>query len=379
MSDDHAPADADGGVESPLAGGDAGTAPEPGADGDAVAGRTGTLAVLAGQAGLGVVVAAAVTALVSLAGSTGLSPVLLLAGSFVATQLLALLAVGVAAVDGGPASGTGRALLAGWTTLLSVTLGLVGLAVGFVLVLVVLLPLRAAGVTLTPFVLIVASLALVQGVAMGGTALGYLLVRDRLRDGLRDGVRARLGVDLGRTVHDRSWLGVGLPTARDAAAVVLGYAAALGVGVGGAVLVSVLGVEAGSNQAAELASEDPSVLLLLVPASFLLIGPGEELLFRGIVQGRLRAAFSAPVAVGLASAIFAGVHYVALSGSPGQRLVTVAVLLGPAVVFGTAYELTENLAVPSLVHGAYNATLFTMLYLSLRFAPGPGVLSLLPF
>ncbi len=37
--------------------------------------------------------------------------------------------------------------------------------------------------------------------------------------------------------------------------------------------------------------ENPDVLLLLIPASFLLIGPGEELLFRGVVQGRLRDYF----------------------------------------------------------------------------------------
>jgi membrane protease YdiL (CAAX protease family) len=45
------------------------------------------------------------------------------------------------------------------------------------------------------------------------------------------------------------------------------------------------------------------------------------------------------------------------------------VLVGPALVFGTVYELTENLVVPAMVHGAYNATLFTLLYLALRFGP----------
>lgn len=271
---------------------------------------------------------------------------------------------------GQSAPGTGtRALLAGWTTVSSVAVGLVGLGIGFLLALVGIVTLGALGVGATPLVILVVSLVLVQGVAFGGVALLYLTLRDRLRDLVRGPVQQVLGVDLGEGRHGLDWIGVRLPGLRDLAAVGLGYGVALGFGIGGAILVSTLGVEAGSNQAAELATRDPSVLLLLIPASFVLIGPGEELLFRGIVQGRLREQFSAPVAVLLASVIFAAVHYVALSGSPGARLVTVAILVGPALVFGTAYELTDNLVVPSLIHGAYNATLFTLLYVALRFAP----------
>jgi hypothetical protein len=267
-------------------------------------------------------------------------------------------------------TGTGaRLLLAGWTTLSSVGVGLVGLVVGFALVIAGIGGLGALGVGVTPLVILVVSLVLVQGVAFGGVALAYLTVRDRLRDLVRGPVRQTLGVDLGDRSHGRGWIGVRVPGLRDLGAVGLGYGLALGFGIGGAILVSSFGVEAGSNQAAELASQDPSVLLLLIPASFVLIGPGEELLFRGIVQGRLRESFSAPVAVALASVIFAAVHYVALSGSPQARLVTVAILVGPALVFGAAYELTDNLVVPSLIHGAYNATLFTLLYVALRFAP----------
>ncbi|MFB6168336.1 MAG: lysostaphin resistance A-like protein [Haloferacaceae archaeon] len=263
--------------------------------------------------------------------------------------------------------------IAAWVVVSSVGVGLVGLAVGFLLAIGGILGLGALGVEATPLVILVVSLALVQGVAFGGVALAYLTVRDRLRDLVRGGVEQRFGVDLGDRRHGLDWVGVRLPGLRDLGAVGLGYGLALGFGIGGAILVSTFGIEAGSNQAAELASRDPTVLLLLIPASFVLIGPGEELLFRGIVQGRLSEAFSAPVAVVLASVIFAAVHYVALSGSPRARLVTVGILVGPALVFGAAYELTDNLVVPALIHGAYNATLFTLLYVALRFGPGaPG-------
>jgi hypothetical protein len=117
---------------------------------------------------------------------------------------------------------------------------------------------------------------------------------------------------------------------------------------------------------AEIGFQNPEVLLLLVPASFLLIGPGEELLFRGVVQGRIREAFGPVPGIALASAIFAAIHYFALTGGAGGRLVTIGILFLPSVVFGAAYELTDNLVVPSLIHGAYNATLFTVLYASIR-------------
>jgi membrane protease YdiL (CAAX protease family) len=272
----------------------------------------------------------------------------------------------------GASSALAAALLGGWSVFSSVAVGLFGLGVGVVLAVGGVLALGAAGVGATPLVLLVVSLVLVQGVAFGGVALAYLTLRDQVRDLARGPAKQLLGVTLSDRSHGLGWVGVRLPDLRDVAAVGLGYGAALGLGVGGAVLTASLGVEAGSNQAAELAQQDPDVLLLLIPASLLLIGPGEELLFRGIVQGRLRETFSAPVAVVLASVIFAAVHYVALSGSPGQRLVTISILVGPALVFGTAYELTDNLVVPSLIHGAYNATLFTLLYVALRFAPQAG-------
>jgi membrane protease YdiL (CAAX protease family) len=240
-----------------------------------------------------------------------------------------------------------RAVARALAVALGVALGALG--AGLALVLAVAIGARAAGLAPSPVVLLVVSLVLVQGLTFGGAALAYLRVR-------------------GRSVRS---LGLRVPTARDLAVVAVGYVLALGAAFGGAVAVSLAGVEPARNAAAEVALGNPAVLLLLVPASLLLIGPGEELLFRGVVQGRLRETLSAPAAVVLASALFAAVHFVALTGSSGARLVAVGVLFGPALVFGTAYELTDNLAVPALIHGAYNATLFSLLYVALRLAGGP--------
>jgi hypothetical protein len=232
------------------------------------------------------------------------------------------------------------------SVVVAVVVALVGIVAGTALVLGSVTAVRAGGIRITPLAFVVASLVLLQGVAFGGVALGYLRYRG-------------LPVD---------YLGVRVPSIQDVGAIVVAYVVAIGVAISGAIVVSLSGVQAGSNQAAELGAENPEVLLLLIPASILIIGPGEELLFRGVVQNRLREAFSAVPGIAIASAIFAGIHFVALSGGTGARLVSIVVLFFPSLVFGAVYEYTENLVVPALVHGAYNATLFTLLYVAIRFA-----------
>ena len=230
-----------------------------------------------------------------------------------------------------------------------------GLGAGVALVLALSVLLVGVGLDPSPLALLVISLVSIQGVAFGGVALLYLRFR-------------------GRPVTS---VGVRLPSVRELLIVVAGYATAFIAAITGAIVIGITGAPAGENQVAEFASTDPSVLLWLIPASFLLIGPGEELLFRGIVQGRLRETFDRVPGVVLASALFAAVHFAALTGGAGGRLVTIAVLFFPALVFGAVYELTDNLVVPALVHGAYNATLFAFAYLAIRLSesgavPEPG-------
>lgn len=196
--------------------------------------------------------------------------------------------------------------------------------------------------------LIVLSLLLTQGVGMGGTALIYLSWR---------------GLDL-------EYVSVRIPNLRDIVWIVGSYAGAIiGIWVLG-LIVTYLEAPTAENEVATIAIENPEILLLLIPGSFLLIGPGEELLFRGIVQGRIREVFDPVSGVILASVIFAAIHFVALTGGVTGRLVTMGILLVPSLILGTAYEYTENLVVPAIIHGAYNATLFAILYVVLKFGPG---------
>lgn len=244
----------------------------------------------------------------------------------------------------------------------AIGLGGGGLFVGFVLLLLFVGVLTVGvGLQITPLSLIVLSLFFVQGIGCAGVALAYL----RYRPQIARRVREFFGTAGGSTGLA---FGAAVPGLRDILVVGVGYVSALGAAMVGAVIVSTLNVETGQNAAAEIGAQNPEVLLLLIPAAVLVIGPGEELLFRGVVQGRLREVFGWQLAVVLASVIFASLHWFAITGgSATGNLVVIGVLLGPSVVFGLAYEYTDNIVVPSLIHGIYNATLFTGLYVSIAY------------
>lgn len=242
-----------------------------------------------------------------------------------------------------------------------ILLAAVGIAVGVALVGAAVVGLTAAGVELTALLGIVLSLALATGVGFGGVALAYLRYRG----------------------HGLDYVGVAVPTVREVAYVVAGYVASFALLLSASVVLAATNTDTAPNTVAEAGAQNPEILLLLIPASFLLIGPGEELLYRGVVQNRLREALPAPAAIVLASLIFASIHFFSLAGAPRARLVSISVLVLPTLVFGTLYELTDNLVVPALIHGAYNATLFSLLYITLRFGGGgttqfPEAAALLP-
>ena len=228
----------------------------------------------------------------------------------------------------------------------ALTVILVAAGVAVVLPLAVITAM-AAGIELRPTLVMVLSILLTQGVSFGGVALLYLALR-----------RGTIRVPL-------RW-----PTANDLQWMVGGSALALAALSIGLLVVSLLGLGVGEHRIQEIGVESPEIFLLLIPLSFLLIGPGEELLFRGVVQGRLRQAFGAGAAIALASVTFAALHVVALSGPLAARLTTVAVLVLPSLVFGLAYERSGNIAVPAVIHGMYNAMLFAVSFSAVQAETG---------
>lgn len=185
----------------------------------------------------------------------------------------------------------------------AVVVGFSGIAAATVVVLVVLLGLGVVGYQPSPLVFIGLSLVLVQGISFGGVASVYLIRR------------GRSPLSLFR-----------FPSLRDLAVAVGGFVGSFAILIAASIAVQQTGTDTAQNEVAQIGAENPEVLLLLVPAAFIFIGPGEEILFRGVVQNRLREAFSPWVAIPLASVIFGAVHYVALTGAPSARLVTIGIL-----------------------------------------------------
>lgn len=243
----------------------------------------------------------------------------------------------------------GVALLSG------LALGAGGLLLGFALTAVAGAVLTAGlGIELTAAATIVLGLVFVQGVGCAAVALTYSRTRPRIAAA----VRSALGVGEGGEFR----IGLSTPSAKQLVVVVVGYLAALGGAFVGSLLVSALQVDTGTNNAAQIGMENPAVLLLLIPASILIIGPGEELLFRGVVQGLLRRALGAVAAIVLASAMFGAVHVFAVAGTPGQQALYATVAMALGCLLGGLYERSGNLLVPASVHGLYNAALFALQY-----------------
>lgn len=159
---------------------------------------------------------------------------------------------------------------------------------------------------------------------------------------------------------------VRFPSRRDAGLSLAGAAVAVVAAVGIFAAGNAAGVTPVSSAFEPTAGADPSALLLLVPLSILVVAPAEEAFFRGVVQGRLRRAFGPPASVGVASLLFSAVHVFnyASFDRPVELLVPLGAIFVVSLVLGGVYETTENLAVPVAVHGAYNATLAGVSYLT---------------
>lgn len=234
----------------------------------------------------------------------------------------------------------------------------VAVAVGTAILLGVLGPLIALTSGILVFAIgsavgglsIVANVALTlffgQYVAFGGLAVVYLTWR---------------GLDRAGIV---SYLGVRRPSLTDIGLVIGSWVVILVTIMVVSIVVQLLGTDTAANQSAELAMGNPTIIPLFIAASFLVIGPCEELLYRGVVQGRLRETLPAAPSILIASGIFAFIHVMALTGGVSARLTTVTILFFPSLVFGAVYEYTDNLVVPALLHGLHNAVIFTILYVT---------------
>lgn len=220
--------------------------------------------------------------------------------------------------------------------------GIVGLFSAYVVVSVLAIPMYLAFGGITDFQgTVLSQLATAIGTML--VAVGYLVATDR----------------------ELSFLDVRIPSLRDVKWIVGGIFILFGTLLAISVVMSSAGVESSNHSTAKLAEENPEVLLVLIPAAILIIGPFEELLYRNVIQKTMYDVFSRSGAVVVGSVVFAAVHLMAYdTGTLGGLIASLGVVFGLSLVLGFIYERTDNLVVPALVHGIYNAIVFANLYLT---------------
>ena len=164
---------------------------------------------------------------------------------------------------------------------------------------------------------------------------------------------------------DRSWIDLSVPSLRELGLTVAGLVGLILALNVLSVLIVELGLPSVESSVEQRASQSPNpeFILVLVPLSFLAIAPSEELLYRGLVQKYLYDTLGKNGAVVAASAIFAAIHFGQYaSPNPLRMAVSLAVVFLLSLILGYVYARSENLVVPILVHGAYNAITFGMMY-----------------
>ncbi|MFC4552554.1 MULTISPECIES: CPBP family intramembrane glutamic endopeptidase [Halorussus] len=176
-------------------------------------------------------------------------------------------------------------------------------------------------------------------------------------------------VFLRATSHGFDYLNVRSPTGRALGFVVGGTVALFVFRLVAILTAQALGLPLAGNSVTQLAEEGYlTTLLALVPLSILVVGPAEELLFRGVIQRYLDDAISTLPAILISSVLFALVHIpttVIATPNPVAVGVTLVILFGLSILLGYLYVWTENLVVPILVHGLYDALIFALAYWAL--------------
>lgn len=178
------------------------------------------------------------------------------------------------------------------------------------------------------------------------------------------------------TDREFGFIDVRMPSLGEVGWVVGGVIGLFAVLIAASQLLTLLDTPVPEHGIVETARGNPDVLLLLIPASVLIIGPGEELLFRNIVQKSLYEHFSTASAIVVASIIFGLAHFVAY-GATASTASIMLVIFGLSLLLGGIYARTGNVVVPAVIHGIYNALQFAALYYDLTSGDAAWVVGLL--
>jgi membrane protease YdiL (CAAX protease family) len=110
-------------------------------------------------------------------------------------------------------------------------------------------------------------------------------------------------------------------------------------------------------------SADPVFFLVLLVLSVVVIAPGEELIWRNIIQRTMYPLIGKPLSIVVASVSFAAIHIPAyIGGNPSSVVSSLVVVFILSVVFGSVYAYTENLTIPIATHAVYNMIIYFSLF-----------------
>jgi len=155
---------------------------------------------------------------------------------------------------------------------------------------------------------------------------------------------------------------VRIPTQRERRLILAGTVATTVTAFGLEALGSAVGVDPLVSVYESVAVAQPGLLLALAALALLIVGPAEELLFRGAIQARLGRSFGAVSAVALTSLLFTVLHFGNYDAGRATVGLAMTIIFVVSSILGMLYTRTDNLAVPILVHGLYDAIVFLVLY-----------------
>jgi len=184
---------------------------------------------------------------------------------------------------------------------------------------------------------------------------------------------ANIGVQLGfaavaagylLAVDERSrYLRFSWPTAEGVAWIIALPLLSAVLSIGLSTLFSALGMAVPSHSGlgtAGILIERPALWAVAIPALYLFAAPVEELLYRGIVQGRLRPYLETSGVVLVSGVAFALMHSLTYLFSSGPIAYTVVSTGLFGLVWALVYERTENLVVTAVNHAMFWTVPFSL-------------------
>ncbi len=155
------------------------------------------------------------------------------------------------------------------------------------------------------------------------------------------------------TVEDIAWI-LALPA----------ISAALSVGLTTVLPVFGIAVPTHSHSSigtAGLLLQQPMLWAVAIPALYLFAAPIEEILYRGIVQGRLRPHLGTAGVVLVSGVAFGSMHTLTYLFASGPLVYTIISITAFGCVWAFVYERTENLVVTAVSHAMFWTVPFSTL------------------